>query len=115
MLTSAISSDGYEVGQHPLVTRLIKGARPPQPRYIATRDVATVTRYLETLGKIDEISINDLTQKIVMLLALTRPSRSIDLMGLSLDRRRYIPEGVMFVPTKTIHTDKKIALYFPLK
>ena len=37
---SAISSvhdrvDGYEVGQHPLITRLIKGAfheRPPQPR-----------------------------------------------------------------------------------
>ena len=50
---SAISSvhekvDGYEVGQHPLVTRLIKGAfheRPPQPRYSETWDVSKVTAY----------------------------------------------------------------------
>ena len=55
---SAISSvhervDGYEVGQHPLVSRVMKGAfnlRPPQPRYEATWDVTTVLRYIENLG-----------------------------------------------------------------
>ena len=53
---SAMSSiyekvDGYE-GQHPLVTRLIKGAfheQPTQPRYTWTWDVAPVTTFLEII------------------------------------------------------------------
>ena len=56
---SAISSvhdrvDGVEVGKHPMVTRLLKGAfhdRPPLPRYIATWNVQSVLDYLEGLGK----------------------------------------------------------------
>ena len=105
---SAISSvhervDGYEVGQHPLVTRLIKGAfheRPPQPRYTITWDVPTVTTYLDTLGDNDKLHLDDLTQKAAMFLVLTHPSRSADIAGLSLDQSRYSPEGVTFVPTK---------------
>ena len=54
---SAISSvhekrDGYNVGQHPLVTRLLKGVfndRPPLPRYSSTWNVQTVLNYLEQL------------------------------------------------------------------
>ena len=53
---SAISSvhekvNGYAVGQHPLESRLIKGAfheRPPQPQYSVTWDVSKVTLYLKT-------------------------------------------------------------------
>ena len=105
---SAISSvhekvDSYEVGQHPLVARLVKGAfheRPPQPRYTETWDVSKVTTYLESLGDNDTLQINDLTMKTVMLMALTRHARSADLEGLNLDQRRYSPEGVTFVPTK---------------
>ena len=43
--------DGYEVGQHPLVSRTIKGIfheRPLQPRYSETWSVATVTTYIES-------------------------------------------------------------------
>ena len=55
---SAISSvhdriDGTTVGQHPLITRLIKGvfhSRPPLPRYTHTRDVQTVLDFLRSLG-----------------------------------------------------------------
>lgn len=105
---SAISSvhekvDGYEVGKHPLVVRLIKGAfheRPPQPRYSETWDVAKVTSYLEHLGNNASLSLNDLTHKTVMLMALTRPSRAADLANLSLEHRKYSPEGVTFAPTK---------------
>lgn len=112
---SAISSvhekiDGYEVGQHPLVTRLIKGAfheRPPQPRYSETWDVSKVTSYLESMGNNDTLSIGDLTHKAVMLMALTRPSRSADLAGLSLDHRKYSPEGVTFAPTKLAKQSKQ--------
>ena len=105
---SAISSvhekvDGYEVGQHPMVSRILKGIfhiRPPQPRYSETWDVSKVTAYIETQGDNDSLSLADLTHKTVMLLALTRPSRSADLSQLDLRFRRYLPEGVTFQPTK---------------
>ena len=101
---SAISSvhdkvDGYEVGQHPLVTRLLKGVfheRPPQPRYSRTWDVSVVTSHIDTMGENTVLSLQDLTQKLVMLLALTRPSRSADLSGLNLRFRKFLPEGVVF-------------------
>ena len=67
---SAISSvhekaDGYEVAQHPPVSRLLKGVfceRPPQPRYSETRDVSRVTAYTESLGENDSLSLPLLTQ-----------------------------------------------------
>ena len=92
--------DGDKVGQHPLVTRLIKGAfheRPPRPRYTSTWDVSRVTSFMEVLGDNDGLSVSDLTHKTAMLLAL--PSRSADLVGLRLDERKYCPEGVTFMPT----------------
>ena len=89
---SAISSvhekiDGYEVGQHPLITRLLKGAfnqRPPQPRYSHTWSVEQVTSYIERMADNECLSTTDLTMKTVMLMALVRPARSADLAGLDL-------------------------------
>ena len=103
---SAISSvhdkvDGAEVGKHPTITRLLKGAfheRPPLPRYTSTWDVNRVLQYLKSLGPSSDLTLKKLTHKLVMLLALTRPSRSADLSSLSLARRRYSPEGVTFLP-----------------
>ena len=56
---SAISSvhekvDGLPIGQHPLVTRLIKGifnVRPPIPHYSSTWDVQIILNYLESCGQ----------------------------------------------------------------
>ena len=84
---SAISSlhgrmDGYSIGQHPMVTRLLKGIfidRPPLPRYSHTWNVQTVLDYLISLGNNHKLSLKQLTWKTAMLLALTRPSRSADL------------------------------------
>ena len=59
-----------------------------------------MTRYIESLGGNDSLSLAELTRKTVMLLALTRPSRSADLSQLHLKFRRYLPEGVTFQPTK---------------
>ena len=91
------------MGQHPLVSRTLKGIfheRPPQPRYSQTWDVSKVTSYIESLGENDSLSLAELTHKTVMLFALTRPSRSADLSQLHLQFRRYLPEGVAFQPTK---------------
>ena len=112
---SAISSahekvDGYEVGQHPLVSRTIKGIfheRLPRPRYSETWNVATVTTYIESLGGNDSLSLVDLTHKTVLLFALTRPSRSADLSQLHLKFRRYLPEGVAFQPTKLVKQSRQ--------
>ena len=74
--------------------------RPPQPRYSATWDVSKVTAYLESLGENAVMSLQNLTFKTVMLLALTRPSRSMDLVNLDLRFRQFSPEGVTFQSAK---------------
>ena len=104
---SAIASmhtpiDGASIGQHPLVSRLMKGAfqsRPPLPRYSATWDISMVLAYLDSQPLDDNISLKLLTLRTVMLLALTRPSRSADLTKLNLTGFRTTPEGAVFVPS----------------
>ena len=104
---SAISSvhervDDYTLGQHPLVTRLMKGVfndRPPLPKYTCTWNVQRVLSHISSWGSNDSLSIKQLSWKTAMLLALTRPSRSADLSQLSLRGKQYKPEGVSFAPS----------------
>ena len=122
---SAISSvhdriDGVEVGKHPMVTRLLKGAfhaRPPLPRYAATWDVQTVLEYIEGMGANSSLPLKQLSHKLCMLLALTRPSRSADLVSLQIDRCRFSPEGVAFLPAavaKQSRQGKTLTVFFPI-
>ena len=53
---------------------------------------------MDNLGPTSTLLLKPLTFKLVMLLSLTRPSRSADLAALQLDRRQYKPEGVVFLP-----------------
>jgi hypothetical protein len=88
--------DRYAVGQHPLVSRVMKGAfdlHPPQPRYETTWDVS-VLDFLVSLCPSGTLSL--LALKLAMLLALTTPSRSADLARLDLRFSRITPEGVVF-------------------
>ena len=85
---SAVSSthlpvDGFPLGQHPLVSKLLRGvfnSRSPQPRY---SDVSKVLDYLSSLRE-DPLPISLLTKKLAMLLALVSAQRSSDLVRLSL-------------------------------
>ena len=103
---SAISSvhdrvDGVNVGQHPMVTRLVKGVFnvwPPIPRYSGTWDVQRVLNYLEVGGHPSTLPLKALTLRTVFLLAITRPSRSADLSQLSINRMKTLSNGVVFVP-----------------
>ena len=106
---SAIHSkvDGQPVGQHPLVTRMLQGAyneRPPLPRYATVWDVGVVLRYLRGLGENGTLSLRLLTLKSAMLLALTRPARSVDLSKLDIRARFYTSAGVTF---KAQHLSKQ--------
>jgi len=65
--------DDFSVGQHPLITRLIKGifhARPPLPHYTTTWNVQLVLNYIEPQGDNQNISLKLLSFKLPMLLAL---------------------------------------------
>ena len=87
------------MGQHPLVSRLLKRAfnqRPPRPCYEVTWDVSIVLNYIESLGESDSQSLQILTWKLALILALTTPSRSADLIMLDLQYCRHTPEGVVF-------------------
>jgi len=103
---SAISSahdlvDGRNIGQHPLVCRLLKGVfnkRPPLPRYSDTWKVDTVTDYIKSLPPNSQLSLSALTGKTLVLMALVRPSRSADLAKLKVSARRDSPEGISFMP-----------------
>ena len=103
---TAISSvhekvDGVPVGQHPVITRLIKGVfneRPPVPRYSNTWDVQKVLSHLESLGQSESLSLKALSLKMVFLLAITRPSRSADLSQLDISRMRSGRNGITFLP-----------------
>ena len=120
---SAISSvhekaDGYEVEQHPLVSRLLKGVfnqRPPKPCYEVTWDVK-VLNYIDSLGESDSLSLQVLTWKLAMVLALTRPSRSVDLVRLDLPICRHTSEGGGGVSgarfSKTVQTGKAKSIFF---
>ena len=97
--------DKVDVGQHPLVSRLLKGAfhqRPPQPRHTRTWDVSMyiwLQRISGPWGPNDRLPLQDLSHKLAMLMAFTRPSRSADLANLDITRRTYSQEGVPFLPT----------------
>jgi len=116
---SAISAlhakvEGYSIGQHPLITRMLKGAfneRPPIARYSTFWDVGVVLKYLKGLGENDKLSLRLLTLKSVMLLALTRPARSVDLSKLDITARSFSGEGVTF---KAQHLSKQSRASKPL-
>ena len=100
------------MGQHPLVTQLLKGMfnnRPPRPRYSHTWDVASVTKYLASLGNKRLLSLKKLSFKLAMLFCLTCPERVSALTKLDLRHCRVLPEGVEFTlsaPRKRGSTDQ---------
>ena len=91
------------MGQHPLVSRLLKGVYnlwPPQPRYTATWDVDIVVRFFQALGDNGTLPLKILSQKLGLLMALVDASRVSELQALDLRYRLYCPEGVVFsMPT----------------
>lgn len=54
--------------------------------------------YIRGLGSNQDLSLKHITWKTTMLLVLTRPSRSADLVKLNVTEKRYTPEGVVFYP-----------------
>ena len=80
--------DGCRAGNHPLVNRLLRGVfnlKPPKPRYTQTWDVKLVLEQLRTLEPLCNLTLKELTLKLVMLMALTQAARVQTLHLLVLD------------------------------
>lgn len=95
--------DGEQVGQHLLVSWVLKGAfdeRPLRPKYQFTWDINLVVDMFRSEGDPSSLSLQKLTFRTVMLFALTRPCRGADLVDLDLNNRVFCPEGVVFNPTQ---------------
>jgi len=112
--------DGLEVGKHLLVVRMLKGAfneRPPRPKYESIWKVDQVLTMFENNGHSTSLSLQDLTIKTVMLLALTRPCMGSDLVELDLNARSYVPEGLIFQPShlskQSCPSHHSISFFFP--
>ena len=92
--------EGISIGQHLLVTRLIKGVHnlrlPKPPRYTVTWDVDIALRHFRALGDNDCLSLRALSRKLELLMALMDASRTSGLQALNLCFRRFRPEGVYF-------------------
>ena len=107
--------EGFPVGQHPLVVRLLKGIlnlRLAMPRYQQSWDVNVALDYMRSLPGNQLLPLKVLTQKLVLLLALTAPKRSSELKLLDLRFMRILPEGVVFELPGMTKTSLEIILVF---
>ena len=103
---SALSSvlapiDGFDIGRHPLVCRIRKGAfqlRPPQAKYSVFWSVSSVLNHMASWGENQSLGLQKLSWKLAMLLALCSASRTSDLTKFSVQHRQYSPKKVTFYP-----------------
>ena len=88
----------FSFGTHPVVCQLVKAVynmKPPKSRYTQFWDVKHVLRLFKDWGQNNELSLKDLSRKLVMLLLLTTAQRgqtivSLTLRGLQLENRQAI-------------------------
>ena len=111
--------DGVRIGQHPLVSRMMKGTfngRPPAPRSTSTWDVDMVISYYESSPVNSQLSLQTLTHKVAMLFALANADRCSDLAALDLNHRTYQGNGVKFIIpglTKSRRKGPPIEAFYP--
>ena len=83
-----VSGECENFGTHSLVSRFMKSVflqNKPLPKYDCTWDVAVVLKYLETLYPHSDITLNNLTLKLVMIILLVSDQRgqTVHLIDLS--------------------------------
>jgi len=111
-IRSSISSthpdiEGLAIGNHPLVSRLMKGmfnSRPPVPKYNSSWNIETVVSFLTNQYKSSALTVLQLAKKAVTLLAITNADRCSDLAALDRDHIRKTPVGVEFTVVQLTKT-----------
>lgn len=107
---SALSSvltvhDCSTFGTHPLVKRFMKGVfenRPSLPRYTCPWYVSTVLKFLSSLPNLEEITLKDLSRKVVMLMALLTGQRAQTLHALDISSMEMTENKITFYITEVL-------------
>ena len=87
------------VGNHPLVSRFLKGVfqtRPALPRYTQIWDINQVLAYLRHMSPVEKLTLKDLTVKVTMLLMVLSGQRIQTIQMLSLEFMTLTKSTVMF-------------------
>ena len=107
--TVIFPAEGGTFGNHPLVTRFLKGVftvRPSLPRYQEIWDVSTVLSYLKTLHPPENLSLQLLTIKTTMLLALLSGQRCQTIHALDVFHMKLTDGNCIFYIQKLLKTSR---------
>ena len=109
--------NGYLVGQHPLITRLMKGifnSRPVVPKLFPAWSVRTVLSTLAEWSPANSLSLKLLSLKTIMLVALATAKRASSLKLLT-TRSGYIEisEGKIVLQPLGLEKDSRLDRSFP--
>ena len=102
--------DGGSFGNHPLVSRFLKGvyeSRPSLPHYKEIWDVSVVLNYFKTLPPPEESNLKDITQRTVMLVALLSGQRCQTVHALTISGMKITNDTVHFEIAKLLKTSKR--------
>lgn len=95
---SAISLiSNNKIGNNQIICRFLKGVfnkRPQKPKYSYTCDVAIVLNYLEKLYPLETLSLTQLTEKTVTLLALCTAHRAQTLASIKITNIQKIRNSI---------------------
>lgn len=109
-LSSVITpADKTTFGEHPLVSRFLKGTfelRPSLPRYSTIWDVGTVLTYLQSFPVLDDLTLKQLTLHLTMLLALVTAQRTQTLSKLDTSCMQETTTGIIFTIRDTLKTTR---------
>lgn len=101
--------NGVRIGEHHLVSRLMKGAgrlRPPKPKYKMTWDPQLVLTYLKSLGSNVNMPLRDLSKKLTALLALCSGQRVQTLGNIKVSEINTNSQGVRINVEARLKTSK---------
>ena len=96
------SVDGRPVGEHHLISKLLKGAksvRPARPRYSVTWNPNIVTSYLKSC---DNVTLKEITHNLVMLIALVTGQRAQTLHALKINDMTIEEELISFTLSSSL-------------
>ena len=109
MSTVIFLPDGSSCGNHPLVSRFLKGVfelKASLPRYKDIWDVSVVFDYLKKLPPLEELNFKNVTHKTVLLFTLLSGKRCQTVHALTVSGMRITKDTVHFEIAKFFKTPK---------
>ena len=117
-LSAILNIGEYTFGSHPLVTRFFKGLyelNKPEPKYKYIWNVNAVLEHLKTVEPLEQITLKELTLKLVMLLLLATGQRGQSIYLLSLDGMTMRDHSCTFELMEHIKTSKPNKVIKPIE